>query len=578
MNDKKIINQNNFNKQVKMRKRISNDINYKNNIFNNNINNNINNKNNNNNNINKRFGNLKNKEKKIKLLPKQNNNINDNNLINQNFEYKRCDTKDNKNPDGRYLRLFDKNDKNDNKNDNNNNNINIFSSSLKINKNVKLKLKKNGAKILFIKKDNNFDFLPAIHNKQNNNNNNINNNNHNDNNQNKDNNNIKVNILKLSLRKSDIEENNKDNDNKDNNKPKKLKIVHNKINLLNMNAISKNPLQNNFFYNNNFNINYGNRPNSRYENHSKFNNNNNNNNNNKRPTTAISQALTTGKNNNKTKQYYFPNKQFNNKNNSNNNNKNIYSIKSFYSNSNQNEEFRKEMEDFILIKDKIISNPEHTISIFAIFDGHNGKIVSEFLSNNFHEFFKKNLTEFNYKIEETLIQSFIDIDKKLKELNNSKDKGSTATVIIIDNSILYCANVGDSRGYFIKKNKLIQLTKDHNCFNNEEVKRVEKANGKVFRQRVFGVLQLTRSIGDLDLKDYGVICTPFISKMNIKKDSQFCVIASDGVWDKMGIDEIEEFIKNNQSINSQILCDYLVNTSLEKYTRDNVACVVIQFN
>ena len=43
-------------------------------------------------------------------------------------------------------------------------------------------------------------------------------------------------------------------------------------------------------------------------------------------------------------------------------------------------------------------------------------------------------------------------------------------------------------------------------------------------------------------------------------------------------EEIEEYLKNNNNLDSQKLCDYLVDTSLEKYTRDNVSCIVIQFN
>jgi len=74
------------------------------------------------------------------------------------------------------------------------------------------------------------------------------------------------------------------------------------------------------------------------------------------------------------------------------------------------------------------------------------------------------------------------------------------------------------------------------------------------------------------------ICRPHFSKQKINKDSQFCILASDGVWDQMKTEEIEEYLKNNNNLDSQKLCNYLVDTSLEKYTRDNVSCIVIQFN
>jgi serine/threonine protein phosphatase PrpC len=46
----------------------------------------------------------------------------------------------------------------------------------------------------------------------------------------------------------------------------------------------------------------------------------------------------------------------------------------------------------------------------------------------------------------------------------------------------------------------------------------------------------------------------------------------------MEIEEIEEYTKNNNDLDSQKLCNYLIDTSLERFTRDNVSCIVIQFN
>ncbi len=517
------------------------------------------------------------------------------------------------------------------KNEKNINNL-INNSNKNNNKNNKINNNNNNIKHIFIKNNNNYNNI------NNNINNNVNNNIENKNINNNYNFNITININNnINKEKLPIIDNNKnnivDNKNNDDNKPKKnnmLKISINKQNdedkkippkKLKINYNTKinflNHPKNFIFQFNNKNINNNNNNN----NNNNINNNNNNFINNNNNNNVNNNVIINHNNNNKINNNFFnlnykqkqrPNSRyekpqkfyhlqkrpesaqfgipmFNNqkiikykknktKHNFFNNNINIYCIKNFFSKLNQNSEFRKSMEDFILIKDKLISIPSHNISLFAIFDGHNGANVSEFLSKNFHKFLLQNLKKFNFKIEESINQSFIDIDKYLKNLNNTKDTGSTATVVIIDNKILYCANVGDSRCYYVSNNKLNQLTKDHNCNDIEEVKRVEKSQGKVFMHRVFGVLQLTRSIGDLDLKDFGVICTPFVSKQKINKDSQFCILASDGVWDQMKTEEIEEYLKNNNNLDSQKLCNYLVDTSLEKYTRDNVSCIVIQFN
>lgn len=42
---------------------------------------------------------------------------------------------------------------------------------------------------------------------------------------------------------------------------------------------------------------------------------------------------------------------------------------------------------------------------------------------------------------------------------------------------------------------------------------------------------MTRSLGDMYLKQSGVISTPEVLKHEITKDDQFMIIASDGIWE-----------------------------------------------
>ena len=42
--------------------------------------------------------------------------------------------------------------------------------------------------------------------------------------------------------------------------------------------------------------------------------------------------------------------------------------------------------------------------------------------------------------------------------------------------------------------------------------------------------------------------------------------------------EIEDYLKSNNLIVKNYVIIYLIDTSLEKFTRDIISCVVIQFN
>jgi serine/threonine protein phosphatase PrpC len=69
---------------------------------------------------------------------------------------------------------------------------------------------------------------------------------------------------------------------------------------------------------------------------------------------------------------------------------------------------------------------------------------------------------------------------------------------------IYVANAGDSRGVLAKKVgekfHAIELSIDHKPDNFDEKKRIEKAGGFVEDNRVRGILNLSRSLGDLEYK------------------------------------------------------------------------------
>lgn len=267
---------------------------------------------------------------------------------------------------------------------------------------------------------------------------------------------------------------------------------------------------------------------------------------------------------------------------------------SYAYNEHPNLEHRQEMEDFHCIKQALGRNPN--ISYFSIFDGHGGKEVSSYLSLNFHRILIKEINTINFNtnydediksIMNAIKISFERIDEEILKNNNfSNDVGSTATIIVIycnENEIneynrtLICANVGDSNGFLINNNYIKLITKGHKCEDPSEVKRIKDQGGIVFQGRIFGKLILTRTIGDKEMKKYGVIPIPDFFCKKISADDLFVIIGSDGIWDIIDENEIYK-IGIEKGLSSEEFSKKLINISKERDTRDNASCIVIKLN
>ena len=128
--------------------------------------------------------------------------------------------------------------------------------------------------------------------------------------------------------------------------------------------------------------------------------------------------------------------------------------------------------------------------------------------------------------------------------------GTTATVVLITQDKIVCANAGDSRSVVSvgggPKNggDALDLSKDHKPEDELEKTRIEKAGGTVEWKkedktwRVNGRLAVSRALGDFDFKQNGdldrfeqaVSCEPDVSERP-RQDVDFILLACDGVWE-----------------------------------------------
>lgn len=237
-------------------------------------------------------------------------------------------------------------------------------------------------------------------------------------------------------------------------------------------------------------------------------------------------------------------------------------------------------------------------------------------------------------LKEALLRAIHDIDATFsKEASrNNFDSGSTATVVLIADGHILVANVGDSKAFLCSeifqslpeakatllrlyrqkrsegatpsiKNfggfkladsrglahfSVMELTRDHHPDRDDERSRVESAGGYVLEwagvSRVNGQLAVSRAIGDVPFKSYGVVPIPEVTDWRpLTANDSYLVAASDGVFEKLRPQDVCDLLwelRTHGPISSSCLyslADCIVNTAFEKGSTDNMAAVVVPF-
>lgn len=265
-------------------------------------------------------------------------------------------------------------------------------------------------------------------------------------------------------------------------------------------------------------------------------------------------------------------------------------------------------------------------NIFGVLDGHgsDGHFVSQFFKN----YFINKMSEYvEYLSLIAQIETAEDIYINLKSggfsniidlytnadnellTQNSFDcslAGTTCDLIFQFNSHLICFNVGDSRSILIEDsgnftNQIIRpLSRDHKPNLPDEYKRIQECGGTVERikdyfgnelgpYRVFKAgtsfpgLAMSRSLGDFQAKECGVISTPEVVEYEKNINTKFLVVCSDGVWEYMSNEMVRDIgNKYYPNLDVQGFCNELITTSINLWgqqgmARDDITAVAVFF-
>ena len=152
--------------------------------------------------------------------------------------------------------------------------------------------------------------------------------------------------------------------------------------------------------------------------------------------------------------------------------------------------------------------------------------------------------------------------------------GTTATVILINDSIGTCCHVGDSRAYLVRDGQLRQLTEDHNMVTELAREGILLENASL--QKNFTRL-LRRALGpsrfvepelfqiEIRPQDRILLCTDGISKYFNDETDQFLLTVTD-------IEEIAQFMVNHANA-----CGGLDNASLVVIGGPNQMAIADEF-
>ncbi|XP_015575876.2 probable protein phosphatase 2C 51 isoform X7 [Ricinus communis] len=239
-------------------------------------------------------------------------------------------------------------------------------------------------------------------------------------------------------------------------------------------------------------------------------------------------------------------------------------------------------------------------------------------------------------LKEALLRAIHDIDATFSKEASRKNlgSGSTATIVLIADGQILVANIGDSKAFLCSEKfqspaeakaallrlyreqrrngavssirsrdniKLItsnglahfiveELTRDHHPDRDDEKFRVESAGGYVYEwggvPRVNGQLAVSRAIGDVQFKSYGVISAPEVTDWQpLTTNNTYLVVASDGMFEKLSLQDVCDILwdvhghgterSELSSTCTESLAECLVNTAFERGSVDNVASVVV---
>ena len=220
-------------------------------------------------------------------------------------------------------------------------------------------------------------------------------------------------------------------------------------------------------------------------------------------------------------------------------------------------------------EDSVYVNADKVPVIAIVADGMGGHAAGKTASKMTVSYIKRKLSGKNTAeiSNDTIKKIVVDASKKLISAADKDDSlksmGSTLVLAIVTQKTAKIVNVGDSRAYVFKKNKLEKITKDHSYVQflvDNNVLTQTEADTHPYKHVI------TRAIGMKDV-EADVYDIDFISGDTL-------LLCSDGLTEHVREEEITEILSLKISTDKKV--SELIKLALERGGSDNVSVAVIE--
>jgi len=228
---------------------------------------------------------------------------------------------------------------------------------------------------------------------------------------------------------------------------------------------------------------------------------------------------------------------------------------------------REENEDAYLI--------DEGRNLFIVSDGMGGhaegaaasQVVVESLPSILSERLGKLRTDSARSVRRAVRRSIVELNQHVKSEgakgNGHKDMGATVVMALRRNKRLYVANVGDSRAYLFRNNRLRQLTTDHTLVAElVEAGHIEPDEARNHPQQHV----ITQCVG----VDAGI--KPLVRSLAVKKHDRL-LLCSDGLTAVVPNGQIRTILKESSDV--EAACKQLVNAAKAAGGPDNITVLAV---